>query len=153
MVLNRVSNQQIVNSCRKLPEILMACEDIKWSRLGLLMKKRLKFFFLQAHKSLFTEWDILNLVHCGSRMVCTSKVHAISVQTQLSKESICFNYHSIIFLRVRSRCYRIGTHFLMLRKFPTQCFEGGSVLKKWHEFRKSTTCHGDDHNIAKPGKK
>ena len=40
----------------------------------------------------------------------------------------------------------------MLRKFPTQCFEGGSVLKKWHEFRKSTTCHGDDHNIAKPGK-
>ena len=40
----------------------------------------------------------------------------------------------------------------MLRKFPTQYFEGGSVLKKWHEFRKSTTCHGDDHNIAKPGK-
>ena len=124
------------------------------------LKKVSKNFLLQAHKSLVSKWDSLNIGHCGSRMVLQKYMLFIVFKHNFQRRPFVSIITASAFSRVRWSKYYIlrkvwiyvGTHFLMLRKFPTQCFEGGSVLKKWHEFRKSTTCHGDDHNIAKPVK-
>ena len=100
-------------SFRKLSELLIVYEAIKCSKnhenhlckiwFTHFHKKVWKFFILQAQKSLFSKWDLLNIVHCGS------KINALVFKHNFQRRPFVSIITASVFSRVRwSRYYRKG---------------------------------------------